>query len=261
MKHCLYDVARKYPQILMPIKEGIKNTEEYKNVVLRGEKCPYSLSFTMNSNDFLESVNTPAGQVEILSFFNREDFIHAVRALGNKCEPVDVPDSTGAITIFGLNNWDKVNAGLDDYKDSLIILSSGDYSNVTNTDVLNVTNGDVNLSKEEWTNNSILIRKYHELTHFVMRKLYPDDIMPIRDELIADMVGLIGAFKLFDKRLLKLFLGIEGEKYREGGRLQNYEGGSIDNISNINLMIDKLEELSKNYTSVNDVWDNIEKFI
>ena len=52
----------------------------------------------------------------------------------------------------------------------------------------------IDLNEDEWIEKSIIIRKYHELTHFVMRKTYPDDIDYIRDELIADCIGLICAF-------------------------------------------------------------------
>ena len=171
----------------------------------------------------------------------------------------DIPDSTGAMAIFGLNNWDKVRAGLDSYKDSFIILSSGNYSNVSTKDIYKVTNGDIDISEEEWIEKSIVIRKYHELTHFVMRKLYPNDISFIRDELIADCVGLIAAFKEFDTRLLRLFLGIENNEYRDGGRLQNYEGGEKENIPQINKMIEDLKNRVSKYEKedVNVIWNNV----
>lgn len=261
MKHPIEILSSKYPQLLLPIKKGIKDTDEYKNIVLRGEKSPYSDTFIKDPLDRLDCVNTPCGEVEILSLRNREDFVHAYRALGNKCEPVDVPDSTGATAIFGLNNWEKVRRGLEDYKDSIILISSGNYSNVSADDVNKVTNNEYNLSKEEWINKSIEIRKYHELTHFVMRKKYPDDIKPIRDELIADGVGLVGAFGHFDERLLKLFLGIENNSYREGGRLENYEGGTKENIPLVLEQIEKLQTLFAKYDSVNDIWNDIVSFM
>ena len=97
MEHCIEILARRYPQILLPCEKGIKDTEEYKNVCLRGEKCDRPITFTMDPQDKLETVKTPAGDVEVLSLYKREDFVHACRCLGNKCEPVDIPDSTGAM--------------------------------------------------------------------------------------------------------------------------------------------------------------------
>ena len=189
--------------------------------------------------------------------------MHACRCLGNKCEPVEIPDSTGAMALFGLNNWEKVRAGMDNYKDSFIILSSGNYSNVTNNDIYKETNGEIDLSEQEWIEKSIVIRKYHELTHFVMRKIYPDDISFIRDELIADCIGLIAAFNTFDIRLLKLFLGIEGNVYRQGGRLQNYEGGNVENIPNVLKMIDDLKNRVSKYENENIeiIWENIKELM
>lgn len=263
MEHCIEILAKRYPQILLPIEEGISKSEEYRNVCLRGEKCNREITFSKDVNDMLESIDTPSGKVEVLTLIKREDFVHACQCLGNKCEPVKIPDSTGAMALFGLNNWEKVRAGLDNYKDSFIILSSGNYSNVTNKDVYNVTNGEIDLSEEEWTKKSIVIRKYHELTHFVMRKTYPDDIDFIRDELIADALGLICAFNSFDVRLLKLFLGIENDLYREGGRLQNYEGGDINNIPNVLEMIETLKNKINKYenSDIYSIWNNIKELM
>ena len=263
MEHCIDILARRYPQILMPIEAGIKDSEEYKNVCLRGEKCDRPITFTKDPDDKLETIKTCAGDVEVLSLRKREDFVHACRCLGHKCEPADIPDSTGAMAIFGLNNWDKVREGLDNYKDSFIILSSGNYSNVSSSDIYKETSGEVDLSEEEWIEKSITIRKYHELTHFVMRKTYPDDIKFIRDELIADSIGLIAAFKKFDTRLIKLFLGIEGETYREGGRLQNYEGGSNENIPDVLKMIDDLKNKISKYenSDINTIYENVKELM
>lgn len=263
MEHCIDILAKRYPQILLPIQEGISKSEEYRNVCLRGEKCDRPITFSKDPKDKLETFKTIAGEVEVLSLRNREDFVHACRCLGNRCEPVEIPESTGAMALFGLNNWEKVRAGIDNYKDSFIILSSGNYSNVTNAYIYKESNGEIDLSEQEWIEKSIIIRKYHELTHFVMRKLYPDDISFIRDELIADCVGLVAAFGKFDVRLLKLFLGIEGDIYREGGRLQNYEGGSIENIPNILKMIDELKNKVSKYENndINTIWENIKELM
>ena len=263
MEHCLDILAKRYPQILLPVQKGMRETEEYKNVCLRGQQCNRPITFSKDPEDKLETVNTPAGDVEVLSLRKRDDFVHMCQCLGNKCEPVEIPDSTGAMALFGLNNWDKVRAGLDNYKDSFIILSSGNYSNVSNIDIKNITNGEIDLDEQQWTNKSIIIRKYHELTHFVMRKTYPDDISFIRDELIADCIGLICAFECFDVRLLKLFLGIEEDTYRQGGRLQNYEGGEEKNIPEVLKMIEQLKNKVEKYEKedVDTIWKNIKELM
>ena len=219
-------LAKKYPQLLLPIRAGEKETEEYRAAVLSGAPLSAEPDFIGSPGDSLSVAETPAGKAEILYLENREDFEHAFRALAHRCEPVEIPASVGATTIRGLINWEKIHnhekeylqSGENDwdlefrrftaekanYLDSLILLSSGDYSNV---------------SAET---KSVTIRKYHELTHFICRALYPDDVDAVRDEVIADLIGLVAAFGDYDVHLAETFLGIEGECFREGGRLSYY---------------------------------------
>lgn len=220
--HPIIRLSEIYPQILFPIESGIHNTDEYRNVCLRGFKCDRKPDFTFSEKDVLEEIGTEAGTATVLTLHSREDFVKMIQCLYYKCEPVAIPDSMGASTIIGLNNWDKVRAGEKNYKDMIVVLSSGIYSNVSAADVYKATSEKIKLSDEEWIEKSITIRKFHELRHFVDRKLRPDDIDVLRDEIAADRDGLIAAFGYYDKDLAKLFLGIEGEAYREGGRLANY---------------------------------------
>ena len=44
----------------------------------------------------------------------------------------------------------------------------------------------------------------------------------LRDEVIADSIGLVAAFGRYDTALAARFLGVEGETFREGGRLSHY---------------------------------------
>ena len=263
MEHILYTLAKRYPQVYLPIEEGISKSEEYRNTCLRGEESSRELLFSFNENDKLETIKTISGDVEVLTMYDRQDFEHVIKAIAYKGEPKDIPSSTGAMALFGLNNWEKVRAGLENYKDSFIVLSSGNYSNVDNKDVNEVTDGETDLSESEWTEKSITIRKYHELTHFVMRKSYPDDIKPIRDELIADCVGLMCAFKKLDVRLLKLFLGLEKDSYRKGGRLENYEGGSEEDIPKTLTLIDDIVSKLSKYESeeVDTIWKHIDEVL
>ena len=105
------------------------------------------------------------------------------------------------------------------YLDSLIILSSGPYSNVPAATL--------GLSDDEWLSLSHTIRLYHECTHFICRKLYPDIKDAVKDELVADAIGLIAAFKQLDIEKECLFLGIDQNGYT-GGRLQNYVDSEFD---------------------------------
>ena len=228
--HPIMILAEKYPQIRFPIEHGIKDTDEYKNVCLRGNPCDRIPNFTYSEKDILEEIDTEAGTATVITLYDRGDFEHLIQCLAHRCEPTDIPKSMGASTIIGLNNWDKVRAGEENYKDMVIVLSSGIYSNVSEEDIASVTNGRISLTHDEWIEKSITIRKYHELRHFVDRRLRPDDIEPLRDEINADRDGIVAAFGTYDPDIAKLFLGIEGAEYREGGRLQNYlpEGTTID---------------------------------
>lgn len=238
-------ILNKYPQIGLPIKEGTKDTEEYKNAVLRGLKIKkVANDFSDSKLDSLEISNTPAGDVNILYINNRKDFEIAIQKLAHKCEPTNIPASMGASTISGLINWEKIHnhekeykksgepfwdlefhlftQDAANYKDSLIILSGGNYSAVGVDNINKQLEEEEALTERKWKKASIIIRKYHELTHFVCQKLYPEHKNAIRDEIIADAMGIIAAFGNYKPKVARLFLGLEGRKYREGGRLQNY---------------------------------------
>ena len=243
--HPLYLLAERFPQLYIPPSPGARESMQYKNMVLRGQKSDLELKgFSFSKADRLHAWQTPAGPAEVLYLENRADFEHCVRALAYRCEPKPIPASMGATTISGLNDWGKIRthralyeeAGGKDwqeefkrftadpanYRATLILVSSGFYSAVKPKAV--------SLAPEEWLDRSLIIRIFHELTHFVCRKRYPQNVDPIRDEVIADAIGLVAAFGTYDPQKAALFLGIEGNGYRPGGRLENYpkEGQSLE---------------------------------
>ena len=230
------NLFHRYPQLHLPIRTGMKSTPEYRKAVLRGEPVYTEPAFIGSPEDSLTTVETPVGPVDVLYLAEREDFEHALRALAYRCEPVEIPASVGASTVRGLINWEKIHAHKAEYLagggtnwseefkrftaekknylDTIIVLSKGQYSAVPASAA--------GLSEKEWEEKSLIIRKYHELTHFVCRILHPKDIEPIRDEVIADRIGLAAAFGYYDPTLAKQFLGIEGTDFRPGGRLSHY---------------------------------------
>jgi len=261
----IYFLSEKYPQLLLPIRLNERDTPEYKDAVLRGKPVFRKPQFIGSSEDSLSSVDTPAGTVDILYLANREDFEHALRALAYRCEPVEIPSSVGANTVRGLINWEKIrthklqyisSGGKDwqsefkrftadrkNYLDSIILLSAGNYSALPAHEV--------ELTENEWREKSLIIRKYHELTHFVCRSLYPDNIEPICDEVIADMIGMLAAFDHYDPKLAKLFLGIDGDRFRSGGRLAHYvESDSLSNA--IATAIDLIERSASQDAGFNE---------
>jgi len=258
--HPICKLALRYPQLCLPIQPNERETEEYKGCVLMGEPPEREPDFSFSEEDELSPVTTPVGEVQVLVLADREDFVHAYRALACRCEPEEVPDSVGAVTVQGLINWEKIRqhkadylaaGGTDwdgefrrfitvksNYRDSFILLSSGNYSNIPARTV--------GLGEQEWKEKSLVIRKYHELTHFVFRTKFPGDTDVIRDEVVADMIGLIKAFGEYDTVLARTFLGTEGASFRPGGRLAHYAKDDIDAaMQRANELIDSYAERIK----------------
>lgn len=164
---------------------------------------------TLSPGDRYEIIETLAGKVECVCYFDRKDFENAIIALAYKLEPRPIPPSMGAMFLSGLADHVAME------KVSVILLSRGPYSAIPHEAV--------GLPEEEWIDRSYDIRRHHETAHFIQRKLFPENKHALRDEIKADMVGLMMAFGRYDTRLAKLFLGIEGKHYRMGGRLEIYD--------------------------------------
>ena len=233
MTKLIETLAADYPQLYL--NPDTDTQEAYRRVVLRGEE-PEAKSlahYRGDPADREELTKTPAGSVRVVTLGNRRDFELALRGLmAAKDGPEAViPESQGAamLTVF---NWPRIHAHLalfpeeeraaefkrftavrENYTDMLVLLSRGPYSHVDAAAV-----GE---TEEEWLEHSDTIRRFHELTHVICRRLCPGDVAPIRDELAADAVGLIAAYGRFDPETEKLFLGIRDGRY-VGGRLGNY---------------------------------------
>ena len=226
-------LAEEYPQLYL--KPDTDTREAYRRVVLHGEEpVTKSLShYRGDPADWEEIADTPVGQVRVVTLGSRRDFELVLRGLmAAKDGPLTpIPESQGAamLTVF---NWPRIHTHLaafpekerevelkrftavrENYIDTLVVLSRGPYSHV---DAVTVGETDA-----EWLDHSDTIRRYHELSHVICRRLYPGDIAPIRDELVADAVGLIAAYGQFDLLLEQRFLGVQGGCY-VGGRLGNY---------------------------------------
>ena len=259
-QHVIQQLAGIYPQLYLD--PDTADIEEYKACVRKGEKpLKCSLShFNMDGRDSLENIDTPAGTAQVITLHDRHDFEVFVRCmLAARTGPGEkIPATMGASTITAFN-WPRITAHKEaffdeqraagvlfpdwgaefkrftsvkeNYQDMLIVLSCGPYSNVSAAQVNELPSaaGFEMLSDAAWGEVSGNIRKYHELTHFICRKLYPDKIDEIWDELVADAVGIYGAFGEYRRDLEELFLGITDGNYT-GGRLENYtcEGTDLD---------------------------------
>lgn len=256
----IYKLSKRFPQLCLKPEKGVSQSELYKSIVRRGEQYSGSLShFKGTEEDSLTTVETPVGKVETVFLRNREDFECFYQIMAGKCEPVPVLRSVGASYIGGINDWSKIRAHMDEYernggtdtddefrrftsdknnyKTSIILLSDGFYSDISceNTP----------FCRDEWLRISFEIRKYHELTHFVCRRLFPEKIVPVWDELLADFYGLLCATGAYDRNLALSFLGINEGKYTQG-RLEQYAEGRINDtlVGEIVELTGTLEELA-----------------
>ena len=232
-KSVFASLAEDYP--LLYLNPDADGQETYRRVVLKGED-PGSRSlahFRGDAADRLETAETPVGAVKVATIGNRQDFELVLRGVmaAKEGPKAAVPESQGAamLTVF---NWPRIHRHLaafseeerheefrrftadkKNYIDMLVVLSRGPYSHVEAAAA--------GYPADEWLEISDTIRRFHEITHVICRRTYPGDIEAVRDELIADAVGITAALGRFDPELEKLFLGIRDGEYT-GGRLGNY---------------------------------------
>ena len=249
-------LAKRFPQLYLKPEKGVSQSELYRAIVRKGNRYEGSLShFATSPQDSLTVEKTPAGEVTVVFLANRDDFECFYRIMACRCEPVEVPPTMGACYISGIHDWSRIHAhmaayresGGDDpsgefarftavpsnYKQTLLLLSDGPYSAVPAERT--------HYDSETWLRLSREIRKYHELTHFVCRKLFPEKKNPIWDELLADCMGLLFATGEYSVPLAQSFLGIENGVY-VGGRLENYTDGTQDNetVRRVSAVMDRL---------------------
>lgn len=243
----LEQLAKRYPQLYLVPGEGMESA--FRDVVGRGNP-PETTSLALfhgSRGDWLRTEETPVGPVEILFLENREDFENFLRIMCFQCRPEPIPLTTGAMTLNGIINWGKIRRHKEaylaqghgdwkeewkrftsvksNYTDCMIVISDGPYSNVSCDKA--------GFAPDEWLTISRHIRFYHECTHVICRKKYPDQKDALWDELVADAMGLRKTLGHYDSHLACLFLGIDKDGYR-GGRLENYvpeeEKGQLQQI-------------------------------
>ena len=212
-------LAKRFPQLYVaPAKDAF---EAYKLAAGRGvAPKDQSLShFTTTDEDELRVVDTPAGPVEVVYLANRQDFETFLQIIGHKAQPDPILRSVGAITYSGLADWGEVARQREEYiagggtdwrtefarrakvkgafRIEIVIISEGPYSNVSAERTP--------YDSDTWLNISREIRLHHECAHVVCRRTMPGDILPIWDEVTADVVGLLCATQRYDANLAMLF--------------------------------------------------------
>ncbi len=241
------DVMRETAKIFWQfyLRPGEEGERRYADAFRRlAEPEDKSLShFHLSPGDRCAEVTTPAGPVRTYTFPVREDFETFLQILCYRCEPRPIPRTQGASILLNVPNAWKLEH-MDDtireraaaagrreeeidwtaerlafredksnYRDTMIVLSVGPYSNVAADRA--------GFPEAEWLRLSQLIRTYHECTHYMCRRLYPELVDGTWDEVVADAVGLRAALGRYDAHLAEVFLGLEGDRYA-GGRLENY---------------------------------------
>ena len=204
--------------------------------------------FVTSPEDELREVDTPAGPVEVVFLKERADFETFLQVVGHKSQPVPIARTVGAITYRGLADWHKVARAFEDYingggadwgaefarlakepgafRSEIVVISHGPYSNVPAAETP--------YGEAEWLEVSREIRLHHECAHVVCRRTMPDDILPVWDEVTADVTGLLCATGGYDDSLAARFLGVAQDGFA-GGRLSEYldeeQAARIDEVA------------------------------
>lgn len=229
------ELARRFPQLYVTPAEGAQEAHRQasaRGIVPEGATLDH---FATSERDELRVVGTPAGPIEVLCLTNRADFETFLQIVGHKSQPVPIARTVGAITYLGLADWGKVRAAHAAYvsrggsdwakefrrlaqepgafRSELIVISEGPYSNVAADETP--------YGETEWMRVSRDIRLHHECAHVVCRRLLPKDVLPVWDEVTADVCGLLCATGGYVARLAARFLGVSANGF-EGGRLTEY---------------------------------------
>ena len=246
-------LAERFVQLYVAPSDDELTQELNRRARLSGFRLPdASLDhFVTSDEDELRLLETPAGPIEVAHLAVRKDFETFLQIVGHKSQPVAIAPSVGAITYRGLADWGQVAqareaylaAGGDDwpaefsrlakepgaFRAELIILSKGPYSNVPASETP--------FDEEEWLQVSHEIRLHHECAHVVCRRIMPDDILPVWDEVTADVTGLLFACKGYKASLAARFLGVTPDGFT-GGRLSEYL--SEEQLANIDAIASEL---------------------
>ena len=246
-------LAERFPQLYVAPAEG---AEEANKAARSRGAAPEGATldhFISSDEDELRVIDTPAGPIETLFLKERADFETFLQIIGHNSRPDEISPTIGAITYCGLNDWGAVAAAKEAYEAEggdcwiaefirlakikgsftceLVVISEGPYSNISADKTP--------YAEDEWIRVSRAIRLNHECAHVVCRRKLPDDVLPVWDEITADVVGLLAATGAYDAKLAATFLGVSDTGYL-GGRLGEYLSDE---------QLERVDEISR------EVWD------
>jgi hypothetical protein len=247
-------LAARLPQLAFPIAEGMSTTEGYQAATRRGvppDDLPEATGLDLPAPEAVELHlhQSAAGRVPLLISRHRETFVALVQALARRNEPKPIPPSMGALMVAGYNNWARIHGHRQRweatpegeraratwgeefahirpqkalYQDRFILLSDGPYSGVAAAEV--------GLEDDRWRRASLVLRRDHECTHYLTRRLLGSMRNNVLDELLADYAGMHAVPAEaggpgFRAAWFLRFLGLEHyPEYRPGARLDIYRG-------------------------------------
>ncbi len=246
-------LQEKLPQLCIPQHPGVSKSAAYAAVMRRG--VPFSTTnfdgrLVLKRPDLLtlEIHSHFAGALPVLGTTHREDFVRLVNAIGNRCEPVAIPEGVHAKCIGGITNWDRVNLLYDLWKKGLVFRASGEhwgtalqrvareepetirdrvvllhqapYGSVCYRDVPGMS--DV----ATWLAASTKLRIEHEFTHYATKRILGLMRSNMLDELIADCMGFTASLGAFSSTLFRCCMGIDNKAcIPQGARAWEYLQG------------------------------------
>lgn len=262
-KEAIEALAQRFPQLYVAPAEGAQEAHRLASTLGIAPEDANLSHFVTSDDDELRAVDTSAGPVETLFLKERADFETFLQIIGHKSQPVPIARTVGAITYRGLADWGAVAdaqaaylaGGGDDwsaefarlarqpgtFRAELIVISEGPYSNVPADETP--------YTPAEWLHVSHEIRLHHECAHVVCRRTMPEDVLPVWDEVTADVVGLLCATGHYDAALAARFLGVT-EKGFSAGRLVEYlnddQANRVDEVAaQVQDAIARIELLSQ----------------
>lgn len=234
------------PQLRFSIAEATRHQPEWHAATRRGlwsDQRHTGPDFADPAGVTLAIATSLAGAVPLIVARDRRDFEYLLRALTARCAPVPVAPSCGATMVAGFVNWSRVHRarsewasarGGDDptawlavferlkqhpaaWQDRFILLSGGPYAAVPASEL--------ELADSEWLAASIVVRREHEVAHYVTKRFFGVMRNALHDEVLADYAGLVAAFGHYDAARGRRVLGLDERGcLLDGGRLWNYRG-------------------------------------
>ena len=212
-----FTLSKYIPQLHFAIREGVSQSNEYRDVTLRGKPildiCNMD-EFELAEPDELELdiYSTHEGHIPILFTPINSDFEKLVRALAGRNEPIEIPDTMGAYMVSSYNNWERIRrdnvkctkANKEIYQDRFIILSNNFYRGITPEQV--------GMNEKEWRKVSFIMHRARECMHYVTLRLFGSMQNEVQDEIVADFFAMLEAVGEYKPVWALLFLGLENDR-------------------------------------------------